>query len=112
MVMMMASTKNRALSKRALARRSKMTMTMTIVIFDRPPDDNHITNAIISRYVTRSIFLSLPADVDVVHIWGLLLVRSNGNRGGNGWLGDLLNLDAPLILWFFKVGQSELRLPI
>ena len=58
------------------------------------------------------MLISLPADVDVVHIGSLLLVGSNRNRWGNRRLGHLLHLDAPLILRFLEAGQSELRLAI
>ncbi len=60
----------------------------------------------------ESVFISLPADVNVVHVGGLLLVRSDRNRGGNRGLGHLLHLHVPFIFRFFQVAESELRLSV
>jgi hypothetical protein len=58
------------------------------------------------------MLVSLAADVDVVHVRSLLLVRSNRNRRSDGWLGHLLHLHTPLVLRLLQVAQSELRLPV
>ena len=80
-----------------------MKTTMTIVIFDG--------NMAIWRYVL-SVFISFPADVDVVNIGSLLLIRSNGYGRSDGWFGYLLNFDTPLIFWFFKIGESKFGLSV
>ena len=58
------------------------------------------------------MLISLPADVHIVHVGSLLLVRCNGNGGGDGRLGHLLHLHAPLVLGLLEIGQAELGLAV
>ena len=58
------------------------------------------------------MFVSLPANVDVVDVRGFLGLRSNGNWRGDGRLGHLLHLHAPLILWLLQIAEPELWLPV
>ena len=60
-----------------------------------------------------SYFLSaFPANVNVMDVWRLFLIRGNRDRRCNSRLGHLLYLDRPFILWSLQVAQSVLGLPI
>ena len=124
----MTSKTNRTPKKKAPAKKSKTrTTTMTTVIFDpvntsstsitypsAPYKLQHpLVHIFKSRHKqSRSVLVTLPADVDVVHIGSLLLIRSNRNRWSNGWLGNLLHFHIPLILRFLQICQPEFRLPV
>lgn len=58
------------------------------------------------------MFITLPADVHIVHVWSLLLVGRDRNGGGDGRLGHLLHLHTPLVLRLLEIGQAELRLTV
>lgn len=60
----------------------------------------------------ESMLVALAANVDVVDIWSLLLVRSNRNGRGNSGLSHLLHLNTPLVFWLLQVAKSELRLSV
>lgn len=74
-----------------------------IVTFDRNSD--HIE-------ISKSMFFSFPANVDIVNIGCFFLIRSNRDGRGNGRFSYLLYFNIPLIFWFFKIGQSKLWLSV
>lgn len=58
------------------------------------------------------MLISLSADKHIVHIGSLLFIRSDGNRGSNGRLSNLLYLYTPFVFGSFQIGESELGLAV
>ena len=63
-------------------------------------------------WMNESMLIPLPANVHIVHVGCLLLIRSNRNRWSNRRFSDLLHLHAPFILRLLQITQPELRLPV
>lgn len=55
---------------------------------------------------------SFSADIHIVHVGRILILRSNRNRGGDGGLGNLLNFYRPLKFRLLQIAQPVFRLPI
>ena len=99
--------------KKARETRSRMRTMTTIVIFDEYLSRCHFKKR--RKFNNRdiqSILVSLSADVNVVNIWSLFLVWGDRYWGRNCWFCYLLHFHVPLILGFFKISQSELRLSV
>lgn len=58
------------------------------------------------------MLIAFAANIHVMNIRRLFLVRSDRNRWGDRWLSDLLHFHTPLVLWLLKVRQTEFRLSI
>jgi hypothetical protein len=45
-------------------------------------------------------------------VWSILIISSNCDGGSNSRFRDLANLDSPVILWLFKIGEPVLALTV